>query len=604
VRFAGVATASLARLADHPRFAGLVFPALLAGFAAAQSTERVSLSSSGVESDDNSFLPSISADGRWVAFHSVGTNLVPGDTNGALDVFLRDRLTGQTTILSVSMNGSPGRGSSYLPSISADGSRVAFVSDSRILVPGDTNDAKDIFVRDVPSSTTLRASVDSAGNQGNGNCFRPSLSADGRWVAFASDATNLVPADTNGATDVFVHDLQTGITVRASVDSSGEQANGASRNPSISADGRFVAFESVATNLVSGDTNHVSDVFVHDLQTGSTDRVSLDSAGAQALFASTNPCLSAGGRTVAFVTASPLVASDTNGLQDVYVRDLQTGALTRASTDSSGTRSNGDSSEPALSSDGRFVAFTSNATNLVANDTNGVSDVFLHDLLSGETRRISVDSTGTEADDSSAGAALSTGGLLVAFWSAATNLVANDANGVADVFVRDLDHVDPVATCPGDGSAAPCPCSNSGSPGYGCENSFATGGGALGAGGSASLSADTLDLLSWGEPVIATSAFLQGSASTPPARLGDGLSCLGGAVRRLFVETVSFGSASAPGHGEPPISRRSAALGDVIPIGGMRFYQVLYRDPGSSFCPPPAGGAWNLTNGVAVVWAP
>jgi len=186
---------------------------------AAGITTRVSVDSSGIQGDIYSFVPSISADGRYVAFESFATNLVAGDNNGYLDIFVRDRQTGQTT----------------------------------------------------------RVSVDNSGNQGNGHSSAPSISADGRNVAFQSDATNLVAGDTNGVYDIFVHDRQTGRTTRVSVNSSGIQGNAYSDQPSISADGRHVAFESLATNLAAGETNGATDVFVHDRQTGQTTRVSVGS---------------------------------------------------------------------------------------------------------------------------------------------------------------------------------------------------------------------------------------------------------------------------------------------------------------------------------------
>src|SRR5207249_1268748 len=206
----------------------------------------------------------------------------------------------------------------------------------------------------------------------------PALSADGRFVAFGSDATNLVAGDTNGTTDVFVHDRQTGTTERVSVASGGgTQGNGKSGGffafPALSADGRFVAFQSDATNLVAGDTNGTTDVFVHDRQTATTERVSVNGFSA-------GPALSADGRFVAFhSTGSNLVAGDTNGATDVFVHDRQTGTTERVSGASDGTQGNDASAGPALSADGRLVAFHSSATNLVAGDANRAYDVFVHD---------------------------------------------------------------------------------------------------------------------------------------------------------------------------------------------------------------------------------
>jgi Tol biopolymer transport system component len=260
------------RIAAVGLLAGVL--ALLAPPAGAGTTERVSVDSAGNEG--NSFVQrnaSISADGRFVAFTSFATNLVPGDTNRRDDVFVRDRLTGTTELVSVDSAGNQGNRDSGSPAISADGRFVAFHSVATNLVPGDTGNMTDVFVRDRLTGTTQRVSVDSAGTEGNGASVEPAISGDGRFVAFYSFATNLVPGDTNGDGDVFVHDRQTGTTERVSVDSAGNQGSAISdgfRKVSISADGRVVAFVSVATNLVPGDTNGGSDAFVHDRQTGIT----------------------------------------------------------------------------------------------------------------------------------------------------------------------------------------------------------------------------------------------------------------------------------------------------------------------------------------------
>src|SRR5207249_2543647 len=223
-------------------------------------------------------------------------------------------------------------------------------------------------------------SVASDGTQGNAASAGAALSADGRFVAFHSTATNLVAGDTNGKTDVFVHDRQTGITERVSVASDGTQGNNASSYPALSADGRLVAFQSDATNLVAGDTNGATDVFVHDRQTGTTERVSVSSGGTEGNGFSAAPALSADGRFVAFHnTATNLVAGDTNGKTDVFVHDRQTGTTERVSVASDGTQGNGPSSGAALSADGGLVAFHGTATNLVAGDTSGTYDVFVHD---------------------------------------------------------------------------------------------------------------------------------------------------------------------------------------------------------------------------------
>jgi Ca2+-binding RTX toxin-like protein len=213
-------------------------------------TERVSVASDGTQGNDGSWVTSISADGRFVAFSSMASNLVPGDTNGREDVFVHDRQTGQTERVSVASNGTQGNRDSYAGSISADGRFVVFVSEAANLVQGDTNGTRDIFVHDRQTGRTERVSVASDGTEGNRGSEAPSISADGRFVVFHSEASNLVPGDRNGCADIFVHDRQTGRTERVSMASDGTEGTNYSYDPSISADGRFVAFRSLAINLV------------------------------------------------------------------------------------------------------------------------------------------------------------------------------------------------------------------------------------------------------------------------------------------------------------------------------------------------------------------
>src|SRR5438552_4844963 len=246
--------------------------------------------------------------------------------------------------------------------------------------------------RSAGARTTERVSGASGGTEANGASLRSAISAAGRFVAFDSAATDLVAADTNGVSDVFVHDRQTGATERVSVACGGAQGDGSSGligfafPPALSADGRFIAFISSATSLVAGDTNGATDVFVHDRQTGTTERVSVASGGTQSNGASLGSALSADGRLVAFQSdATNLVVGDTNGTTDVFVRGRQTGTTARVSVASDGTQANDVSGYPALSADGRFVAFHSKATNLVAGDANGANDVFVHDLPASTT---------------------------------------------------------------------------------------------------------------------------------------------------------------------------------------------------------------------------
>jgi Tol biopolymer transport system component len=295
-----------------------------------------------------------------------------------------------------------------------------------------------------PGDTT-RVSVDSSGVEANGGSTKPAISDDGRYVAFQSGASNLVSGDTNNADDIFVYDRQTGQTTRVSVRTNGAQANGGSSSPAISADGRFVAFYSDASNLLNGDTNGCGDIFVHDRQTGQTTRVSVSSSGVEENASPRDDYLvvsiSGDGRYVAFYSdATNLVSGDTNGASDVFVHDLQTGTTTRASVASDGSEANAGSSEPSLSGDGRYIAFVSGATNLVTEDTNGKADVFVHDLQVGTTTRVSVNSSGVEANGGGHNPDISGDGRYVVFLSQSRNLDprAADFGGYPLAYVRDL----------------------------------------------------------------------------------------------------------------------------------------------------------------------
>jgi Tol biopolymer transport system component len=409
----------------------------------APETNRVSVDSSGAQATGGaSYRPALSASGRFVAFYSSATDLVSGDTNGQPDVFVRDLKTGKTKRVSVDSSGAQALGgASYNPSISADGRFVAFDSGAN-LVGGDSNGQTDVFVRDLEKHTTKRVSVDSSGVQAlGGGSYRPSISADGRFIAFSSDATNLVGGDSNGLTDVFVRDLKTGKTKRVSVNSSGAQAlGGGSYSPSISADGHLVAFYSDATNLVGGDSNALTDVFVRDLAKHKTKRINVNSSGAQALGnASYNPSISADGRFVTFQSyANNLVPDDTNAVGDIFLRDLKTHKTTRVSVTSHGDQAN-DSSffvDPAISANGRFVTFISVATNLSPQATDTYEDDFVHDRKTGKTKLLSVNDAGLDGNSYSFDPAISADGRWVAFPSDATNLVGGDTNTYSDIFVR------------------------------------------------------------------------------------------------------------------------------------------------------------------------
>jgi hypothetical protein len=545
---------------------------------------------------------------------SWATNLVASDTNFASDIFFYDVHAASTVRVSVDSVGAQANGDSDFPDVSGDGNLVVFQSAASNLVAGDTNGQTDIFLRNMAAGTTTRVSVDSSGAEANNFSFQPRISADGRFVVFESAASNLVAGDTNGAWDVFVRDLTANVTTRVSVDSSGVQGNGMSGAPSISADGRFVLFESTASNLVPGDTNGASDVFLHDTLTGVTSRVSVGDVGQQGNGDSRIATISPSGRLVAFSSAANnLVAGDTNGDYDIFVRDLVAGTTTRVNTSSSGGQAiygNVDpgSFYPAISGNDRYVAFDSGASNLVAVDVNPWPDVFVKDLQTGVTTMVSVNTSGGQGSipSQSGTSSISDDGRLVVFYSY-VNLVPNDTNNMTDIYVRDRNATAFTSLCDaGVDGVTVCPCSNapSGSD-RGCNNSAATGGASLSASGISYLSADSLVFTTSGEKPTATSVLLQGTTLVGSGAVyGQGIRCVGGTLKRLFTKTAAGGSITAPnyGAGDPTVSARSAAKGNPISAGQSRWYLVFYRDPVVlGGC--PAGSTFNATQTGRVDWS-
>lgn len=396
------------------------------------------MTSSGAEGDGLSRRAVLSGE-RYVAFLSDATDLVPGDTNGVRDVFLRDRARLTTRRVSVAAGGTQADGNCFDPSLADGAAAIAFESVATNLVSGDSNGARDIFVRRPADDSTERVSLGNGAVEANGSSFQPSISRDGSRVAFRSDASNLVAGDGNATIDIFVRDLVGGTTTRASVATGGGEGDGPSADPMISGDGRVVVFESAATNLVTGDANGAIDIFVHDLGTGLTQRVSVASDGSEANGDSRAPSVSDDGRFIAFESvATDLVAGDVNAVADIFVHDRVTGTTILVSRSTAGVAGDGGSTAAAISADAGSVAFASDAANLVAGDGNGKRDVFVHDLSSQVTVRASVGTDGVEADDDSDRPHLGDDGTRVAFDSIATTLTPGDTNGVGDVVLRDV----------------------------------------------------------------------------------------------------------------------------------------------------------------------
>lgn len=405
---------------------------------APEVVQRVSLSRLGAEGNSDSFAPSVSGDGRYVAFVSSADNLVDGDHNGVQDVFLYDRQNDTVVRISMGYAGSEANGRSNSPVISRDGRYVAFVSQAGNLVPDDRNGVEDVFLYESQSKTITRISVGPGQQEGKDRSLQPSISAEGRFVAFVSLAENLIAGDNNGMSDVLVYDRVTGNLELITVGDDGQQADFASKYPAISADGRFVAFQTKASNLVPGDDNEMYDVFVRDRYLQVTELVSRAAEGGVGNHDSQHPSISDNGRFVAFDSwADNLVAGDDNGYSDVFLVDRQASVTELVSVDNEGRQAGDVNGAAAVADDGSLVAFVSRADNLSPQDDNRMYDVYLRDRRTRETRLISMGRDGQAGDGPSISPSLTTSGAKIVFDSLASDLVADDTNARVDVFVFD-----------------------------------------------------------------------------------------------------------------------------------------------------------------------
>jgi Calx-beta domain-containing protein/WD40 repeat protein len=403
----------------------------------------------GVKGNDESLSPAISANGRFVAFDSIASNLDLADADATDDVFVRDLQTNTTTLVSRASgaSGAKGNGPSAEAAISADGRFVAFDSVASNLTP-DGNLNGNVYVRDLQTNTTTLVSRASGTNgvEGNAPSFTPAISADGRFVAFVSVASNLTP-EGNLSGNVYVRDLQTNTTTLVSRASgaNGAKGNAGSGGIAISAGGRFVVFQSSASNLDPADVDNNDDVFVRDLQTNTTMLVSraTGATGAKGNSFSVAPRISADGRVVAFESfASNLDPADMDTTGDLFVRDLQTNSTTLVSRAAgpAGTKGNDESRDAAISADGRFVAFDSSASNLDPTDGDTSGNVFVRDRQTNTTTLVSrrAGAAGVPGNGFSVFPAISAEGRFVAFYSSASNLTAADADTNPDVYRRDV----------------------------------------------------------------------------------------------------------------------------------------------------------------------
>jgi Tol biopolymer transport system component len=546
------------------------------------------------------WTPALSADGRWVAFQS-NLDLEPSDGNTLPDVYVRDTTNGALERISVSAAGTDSDAPSRAPALSPDGRFVVFMSWASNLAPV-TNNRSQIFVRDRLQQTTECVSLTPWGDSGNADAYFGSISADGRFVAFTSVASNIVPGDSNHFADVFVRDRAAGTTVCASVDTLGVPRGAMDDNPllhnrppAISADGRYVAFSS-GKQILASLPYIGTRVYLRDVQLGVTECVSVNSSGALADASSWMPDMSPDARFIAFTSAAGNLAPISNSGQDVYLHDRLTGVTLDVSLTSAGAASNGGNHSPAITPDGRFVAFTSRSSNIVPGDTNANDDVFLRDVVNGTTTRVSVDSSGLEGALGTwmFPSAVSHDGRFVAFSSPSPELAPFASGSGFDVFLHD--RATTVASyCGNDGHAAhACPCAN-GSVGRGCANSAFASGAKLGATGDTSVSNDTLRL----DAISLTGnlcIFYLGDAALNRTVFDDGQTCVGGAIVRVAKKPVGASASVYPEPGDLPLSLRAG----VPAVGGRRFVQCVYRNA-AAFC---TSATSNRTNAVGITFVP
>lgn len=416
----------------------------------AGTTTRVSLRDDDGQANDDSFNPQVSADGRYVVFASNADNLVADDDNGVTDIFVRDRETGETLRASVNSDGDEANFASFAPAISDDAHFIAFCSYATNLVGGDDNNVVDVFYHSLTSRNTYLASRSVTGGPGDDvSCTPtdnileargPDISEDGRYIVFESYASDLVGNDGNNIRDIFRYDTSNVTTERVSLSIGGFPANADSSHPTISADGQRIAFASDATNLVDGDTNGYRDVFVRNLNTDRTRLISQHSNGTRGNGDSFEPEISDDGLFVVFSSfASNLVDDDTNNYLDVFIRDREADQTSRASIGSNGEQTNvfAQVMAPSVSGDGRYVVFQTYANSLAPGEPDKETrDVFLRDREAGTTTVVSVSSDGALGNASSREPVITAEGTFILFSSKADNLVSGDSNGVRDVFMH------------------------------------------------------------------------------------------------------------------------------------------------------------------------
>ncbi len=404
--------------------------------------DLVSSDVNGEEGSAPSFVPGFASGSDFVVFNTDTPNFVDGDTNGLRDVFLKNFVTGEISIVSVGSAGEQGNFTSLTALknfVSDDGEWVVFNTRSTTLGPNDTNSFSDIYLKNTQTGVLTLVSHDLAGNSGNGETENAQLFADGSKLVFNSLASNLVAGDTNNANDVFLHDVATGLNTRISTTQLGVAGNGFSIQPIFSADGNKVLFSSTSNNFYAGDTNNRADLFVKNLLTGELTTVSVRADGVIGNEGSFRGNFSPDGTKVVFESsANNFVAGDIGISSDLFIKDLVTGALTLVSSASNGTKGNISSQSGQFSPNGNYILFESSASNLIAGDTNFREDLFLKNIATGETTLVSQTQAGVVGNAGSRSGSFSVDGTKIIFESQATNFAAGSTNGATNIFIKDL----------------------------------------------------------------------------------------------------------------------------------------------------------------------
>ena len=582
----------------------LVF-VLLAPLALAQTTNRFPMSNGLVPPANPGANSDISGDGRFVVFTSAADGLVPGDTNGRYDVFVFDRLLDRLELVSAAFGGGNADDDSGSPAITPDGRFVAFSSEATNLLATPATMQSACYLRDRSSGALELVSVMTGGGlppfQRTGS---PHLSDDGRFVVFTSNGT-FVPEDTNfNSDDVYLRDRVASTTTLMCPPPPLPLSNPGSGGSYISGDGRFILFSTSGKHFAF-DTNNTGDIFLRDRVAGTLEIVSLTPSGVTGNLSSGGARCSRDGRFITFTSQATDLAPGGFAINpglDAFLRDrLTQTTVCLSQAVPPATSTDGISLATAISADGRYVVFDSDASNLITGDTNGVRDVFRYDTQQHVMERMSVTSVHLQSNGASDSSCISADGSAVSFDSVATNLVVGDTNNAVDVFVREPANETGIPFCYGDGDAnggPPCPCDNAVVPGVrrGCVNSTGNGG-SLRATGTATLSGDHVTLAAAALPASTFALFLQ-SPSYVGAGLGeagyfDGVRCVGTNFVRLGTRQT-VGGVAAFGAPSTPLS----LLGG-IGAPTTAFYQVVYRN-NAGFCNFLA----NSTNAVAIVWKP